>query len=75
MMNKKEIMKDFDSIKYEGIFCKKVNCSECEGTDYTGEPNGYGCSDEEKYIEKRYNSILKRRIKIIDNQAGITNEK
>ena len=62
-MTENELMKDFDYAKYEGRFCNKIGCSECKGTDQNGEPNGYGCEGEEQYIEKRYKSILKRRLK------------
>jgi hypothetical protein len=56
-------MNDFDPDRYDGIVCKKLKCRECEGTDYNGEPKGYGCDAHDDYITERYNSILKRRIK------------
>ena len=62
-MTEAEIMHDFDESKYDGKFCKKVKCNECGGTDYNGEPNGYGCDANKDYIDARYQSILKRRLK------------
>ena len=58
-----KLMKDFDGDKYGDRFCKKQKCDQCEGTDETGEPSGYGCSLQDAYITNRYNSILKRRLK------------
>ena len=62
-MTENEIMRDFDEDKYLGKFCNKVNCYACDGTDFNGEPNGYGCQGNDDYIKSRYNSILKRRLK------------
>ena len=69
-MTEREIMKDFDPSKYDGKFCKKINCHECEGTDFNGEPNGYGCQANEDYITSRYQSILKRRLKKLRKQRS-----
>ena len=33
-------------------FCRKSKCTNCHGTDMNGEPNGYGCTDMEAFIEK-----------------------
>lgn len=65
------IMDDFDPDKYDGIYCKKMNCHACEGTDYNGDPNGYGCQGNDEYIDKRYNSILKRRLKKYKEQKHV----
>lgn len=58
-----DIMNDFDNELYANRYCNKENCKECDGVDYNGEPNGYGCSDQDDYINKWYQSILKRRYK------------
>lgn len=46
-------------------YCNKINCHECDGTDFNGEPNGYGCYGRDEYISKRYNAILENRKKRI----------
>ena len=33
-------------------YCSRVNCQACEGTDQNGEPNGYGCSSRDNWVEK-----------------------
>jgi len=63
-----QIMKDFDSDKHGERFCKKENCHECDGTDFNGEPNGYGCEAQDEYIDSRYQSILRRRLKKIQQE-------
>jgi hypothetical protein len=63
MRKEYEIMSDFDPDKYDGVFCKKIKCSACDGLDCNGEANGYGCAGNDEYIDKRYKSILKRRLK------------
>ena len=60
-MTEREIMKDFDEDKHGERFCKKMKCHECDGTDFNGEPNGYGCYGRDEYISKRYNAILENR--------------
>ena len=62
-INEHEIMLDFDEDKYTAAYCKRMKCRECIGTDFNGEPNGYGCGGLEERIKIMYNSILKRRIK------------
>ena len=57
------LMHDFDGEKYEKAFCNKIDCHCCEGTDYSGEPNGYGCDARDDRVERMYQSILKRRLK------------
>jgi len=59
----KEIMSDFDEDKYADKFCREQNCRLCYGTDFNGEPNGYGCTAQDEYISKWFNSILYRRKK------------
>jgi len=63
-----EIMRDFDEDKYIEKYCMKVNCSKCNGTGEDGEPNGYGCEGNDDYVDKWYNSILKRRRKKLTNK-------
>ncbi len=58
-----EIMKDFDEDKYTESFCKKEKCTACSGTDFNGEPNGYGCGPLDMRIGNMYKSILRRRLK------------
>ena len=65
MINIDEIMRDFDDEKHADRFCHKMNCYICNGTDFYGEPNGYGCREQDDYIKVRYNSVLKRRLKKI----------
>ena len=62
-LKEKDIMKDFDCDKYTEAFCKRMKCNECDGTDYNGEPNGYGCGALENRIDVMYQSILKRRLR------------
>jgi len=61
-----EIMKDFDGEKYIKSYCNKHKCHQCEGTDFNGEPNGYGCAGLEKRIETMYASILNRRRRAVE---------
>lgn len=63
MMTSQEIMEDFDEDKYVKTYCKSKNCNMCNGSDSSGEPNGYGCEGLEKRIDNMYNSILNRRKK------------
>ena len=58
-----KIMQDFDSDKHGMRFCAKAGCNACHGVDQNGEPNGYGCTSQDKYTDERYRSILKRRLK------------
>jgi len=58
-----ELMQDFDNDKYTEAFCKRKKCTACDGTDFEGEANGYGCIELDEYIDMRYNSLLKRRLK------------
>lgn len=62
VVNESEIMADFDEDKYIDEFCNKQNCHSCEGTDQSGEPNGYGCDGAEQYVEQMYQHILKCRL-------------
>lgn len=39
-------------------YCDIKKCCQCDGTDQNGEPNGYGCPGQEKFIEKYWNSII-----------------
>ena len=71
-MNESEIMSDFDVEKYNGKYCKKMKCTACDGTDFNGEPNGYGCEGNDNYIESRYQSIYKRRLKKLRLTASWT---
>lgn len=61
-MNELNIMDDFDSDKYTKSYCKRQNCNSCDGTDFNGEPNGYGCAGFEERIKTMYKSILRRRL-------------
>jgi hypothetical protein len=61
-INKSEIMSDFDEDKYVKAYCIRQNCHSCDGTDFNGEPNGYGCPGLEERICKMYHSIYKRRL-------------
>ena len=63
MKTEAEIMIDVDVDRFTERYCAKVGCRECNGTDMNGEPNGYGCQDQEDYAQKCYQSILKRRLK------------
>lgn len=63
MRTESEIMSDFDADKYTKAYCNRKQCSYCDGTDYNGEPNGYGCDGLDKRVETMYKSILKRRMK------------
>jgi hypothetical protein len=69
MKTEAEIMSDFDDEKHEKRYCEKIKCSYCMGTDYSGEPNGYGCPSADAYVEKRYQSILKSRLKKISHNG------
>ena len=62
-MSEEEIMVDFDEDKYTKSYCKRQKCNACDGSDYNGEPNGYGCKGLEDRVNTMYNSILKRRMK------------
>lgn len=55
----KEIEKedDFDCDTYGDKFCKKEKCRQCDGTDYNGEPNGYGCNARDNFIECKYKEL------------------
>jgi len=33
------------------IFCLINNCGDCEGTDQSGEPNGYGCDPRDSFTD------------------------
>jgi type I site-specific restriction-modification system R (restriction) subunit len=55
MADIKRYYKDEEVLERE--FCRKENCSTCDGSDENGEPNGYGCSHNEKYIEENYKYI------------------
>jgi len=61
-------MLDFDEDKYIEAYCNKHNCHACEGIDYNGETNGYGCDGLDKRIHTMYQSILKRRQKMLFNK-------
>ena len=63
-------MNDFDEEYYIEKYCAKNDCRQCDGTDYNGEQNGYGYEKSDEYVEKRYQSIIKRRMK-----RGVLNEK
>ena len=62
-MTEQEIMDDFEEDKYIKSYCKRHNCNQCEGTDFNGEPNGYGCEGLKKRVDTMYTSILNRRMK------------
>lgn len=62
-MNEDEIMQDFDEDKCAKLFCKRQNCCACDGMDYNGESNGYGCEALVNHINTVYQSILIRRKK------------
>jgi len=34
-------------------FCKKEECTQCEGTGQDGEPKGYGCHPCDEYVWKK----------------------
>lgn len=55
MIPLKEKYKDENELINE--FCKRSNCSKCNGSDDSGEPNGYGCDDMENFINENYNLI------------------
>ena len=42
-------MKYNDAVKR---YCNKQKCKECDGSDESGEPNGYGCDGLEEYLSK-----------------------
>lgn len=65
-MIEQEIMADFDLDKYTNAYCKRQKCKACEGIDFNGEPNGYGCTGLDKRIDNMYNSILNRRKKKLE---------
>ncbi len=62
-MISQEIMEDFDEDKYIKSYCKSKKCNMCNGSNFNGESNGYGCEGLEKRINNMYNSILNRRKK------------
>ena len=62
-MTEQEIMSDFDEDKYAEAYCRGQKCKQCEGTDWNGESNGYGCTGLDDRIQRMYLSILKRRQK------------
>lgn len=39
-------------------YCSNTGCKECFGSDYNGEPNGYGCVGRDKFIEDNEGLIL-----------------
>lgn len=39
-------------------FCRRNGCSECNGSDHNGEPNGYGCDFMEKFVDDNYHLII-----------------
>jgi len=55
-----------DKYKNEGElideFCSLTECSECNGSDDTGEPNGYGCEAMEKFVEENISLIEEEKI-------------
>jgi hypothetical protein len=40
------------------LFCKRMNCSACDGTGLDGEPNGYGCKEAEEFNEELMGDII-----------------
>ena len=59
MFNIKKIMEDFDREKHGNRYCKKIDC-DCYYW------MGVGCDEacgQDDYIQARYDSILKRRLK------------
>jgi hypothetical protein len=55
-----EIMKDFDGDKYIDNFCQRANCGLYDTDEML---NSCPCDNFDDYVKKRYNSILKRRLK------------
>lgn len=52
----------YDSEALDDMYCNEHNCHSCDGTDMSGEPNGYGCDAREdatmKLIESgKYDEI------------------
>jgi hypothetical protein len=56
-----KIMEDFDEDAIGDAFCLSQGCSECQGSDYNGEPNGYGCEGRDNFVSKRFREILNQR--------------
>ena len=71
MSNIDEIMRDFDDEKHANRFCHKMNCYMCYGIGFDGEPNGFGCKEQDDYIKARYNSVLKRRLKKLKENKDV----
>lgn len=71
-INQDEIMKDFNINKQLDAFCRNKLCYLCDGFDYFGEPNGYGCGERDEYVSDLYDTILEERLKalkISENEA------
>lgn len=60
-------MREFDPDDYVERFCKRSKCDVCNGSDENGEPNGYGCTALDAYIQYRYEAYIKRN-KTYDRQ-------
>ena len=33
-------------------YCRRIKCSECHGSDFNGEPTGYGCINMEEWVDE-----------------------
>ena len=53
-------MKKYYSIHddIEQVFCDINECNECDGTDQSGEPNGYGCEDQEDFCGDEQHQLV-----------------
>lgn len=55
-----EKYKDEDELSDE--FCSRSKCSACDGTDYSGEPNGYGCTDNDNFISDNMHRLTTENV-------------
>lgn len=46
----------YDSEVLENVYCSNNNCHSCDGTDVSGEPNGYGCDAREDWVVEQIES-------------------
>ena len=47
---------DEDELSHE--YCAANKCTACFGIDQNGEPNGYGCPGQERFLDDNYELIL-----------------
>ncbi len=60
-----------DPEQLDSEYCSVSECSECDGTDMNGEPNGYGCTARDNWVEKHLHLVHDEEVEIITHIRNI----